>query len=172
MDRRDTLLLAATAVGAAAFGVVAGALALQWRSGASRLLSARFVDLAGTAHDLREWRGRVCLVNFWATWCEPCREEVPLLVAAQQQHQSAGLTIVGIGIDSVANIVDFSAKYHLKYVSLVAGPEAMDLVRELGNRAAGLPFSVVLDRGGAVVHRKLGPFAREELMRLLAGILR
>ena len=159
-------------MGAAAAGVIAGALALQWRSGASRLLAARFVDLGGRPRDLREWRGKVCLVNFWATWCEPCREEVPLLVAAEQQYRAAGLAVIGIGIDTASKIRDFAANYGVNYATLVAGPEALDLVRHLGNTAGGLPFSVLLDRGGAVSYRKLGAFGRAELTQILAASVR
>ncbi len=152
-------------------GSLAGALALQSRSGAADLLAASFVDLTGRPRPIREWQGRVLLCNFWATWCEPCREEVPLLVTAQQQYFARGLTIVGIGIDSAEKIRQFSAKYRIIYPSLVAGADSLTLLRRLGNRTGALPYSVVLDRNGALASRKLGAFARAELEQVLAGLL-
>ena len=98
--RRNALLLAAAGVGAAAAGAVAGALALQSRSGAADLLAARYPDLDGRMHRLLDWRGKVLLCNFWATWCAPCREEVPLLVSAKQQWPAERFEVVGIAIDN------------------------------------------------------------------------
>jgi thiol-disulfide isomerase/thioredoxin len=170
--RRDALILGATGLGAMAAGALVGALALQSASGAAELLAASFVDLGGRPRQLREWQGRVLLCNFWATWCEPCREEIPLLVAAQQQYLNQGLTIVGIGIDSVEKIREFSAKYRISYPSLVADPEALGLLRRLGNRSGGLPYSVILDRNGALARRNLGAYGRVELENVLAGLLR
>jgi len=170
--RREALILGVTGLGALVAGSVVGALALQSGSGAADLLAASFVDLTGRARPIREWQGRVLLCNFWATWCEPCREEVPLLNAAQQQYFARGLTIVGIGIDSVEKIREFSAKYRISYPSLVGNADAFTLLRRLGNRAGGLPYSVVLDRNGALASRKLGAFGRAELEQVLAGMLR
>jgi thiol-disulfide isomerase/thioredoxin len=170
--RRDALILGATGLGALVAGSVVGALALQSGSGAANLLSASFADLTGRQTPIREWQGRVLLCNFWATWCEPCRNEIPLLNAAQQQYLPQGLTIVGIGIDSAEKIREYSAKYGIVYPSLVANADAFVLLRSLGNQSGGLPYSVVLDRKGTMVSRKLGAFLREELHQVLAGTLR
>ena len=169
--RRDALILGATGLGALVAGSVVGALALQSGSGAADLLAASFVDLTGRPRVMREWQGRVLLCNFWATWCEPCREEIPLLIAAQQQYVAQGLTIVGIGIDSADKIRQFSAKYRISYPTLVGDADALGLLRRLGNRSGGLPYSVILDRNGALASRKLGAFSRAELRQVLAGML-
>src|SRR5262245_2343842 len=99
LGRRDALILGAVGVAAAAAGAVGGVLALQARSGAAQLLAARFPDLSGKPRRLLDWQGQVILCNFWATWCTPCREEIPLLVEARRQRAKDGLEIVGIGID-------------------------------------------------------------------------
>jgi len=170
--RRDVLILAAGALGAAAAGAFFGALGLQSRSGASELLSASFTDLAGRNRKIREWQGRVVLCNFWATWCEPCRKEVPLLSAAEQEYSPKGLAVVGIGIDSADKIAQFAAKYGIRYTNLVADASVLQLLPRLGNTAAGLPFSVVLDRSGALAHRRVGAYEEPELRRVLDGMLR
>jgi len=170
--RRDALVLGAVAAGAALIGGVTGALVLQSRSGAAELLGASFPDPAGKTRRLAEWRGKALLVNFWASWCAPCREEIPLLNVAQQQHASAGLQVVGIGIDTAANIREFMKTVRFSYPVLVADAAGIDLMRELGNRAGGLPFNVLLDRQGRLAGRKLGAYSASELRSALADLLR
>ncbi len=171
-DRRRALAIGAVGLAAAAAGAVAGALFWQQRSGAASLLSTVFPDLDGQARRLRDWRGKVVVVNFWATWCEPCREEIPLLIRASQTYASRGVDFVGIAVDTVAKIREFAANYSIPYVSLVGDARALDLLRELGNTAAALPFSVVIDRGGAVASRKLGAYKDGELDAVLQDVLR
>jgi len=169
--RRNSLILAGVGVGAAAAGALVGALALQSGSGAAQLLSASFSDLQGRKRRLLEWRGQVLACNFWATWCAPCLEEVPLFIAAKQHHARKGFEVIGIGIDNAAKISDFAAKFLINYQLLVADADAIGLMRQLGNPAGALPYTVLLDRNGAIAHRKLGAFRKEELERVLAGLL-
>ena len=169
--RRKALALAGIGAGAAAAGALVGALVVQSKSGAARLLSATFIDLEGSSRRLLDWRGQVLACNFWATWCAPCREEVPLLVAAKQQYGSSGFEVVGIGIDHVAKIRDFAANYRVNYPMLIAGGEAIDLMRGLGNSAAALPYTVLLDRSGGIAGTRLGAFRKEELKQVVEGLL-
>lgn len=170
--RREALILGGVGLAAAAAGAVVGVLALQSRSGAADLLAARFQDLDGRPRRLLEWQGRVLLCNFWATWCAPCREEIPLLVAAKQQWSNSGGEIVGIGIDSAVKIREFVRTYKVNYPVLVADATAISLLRSLGNRSGGLPYTVVLDRRGAVTHRHLGALTEADLRQVLASFVR
>jgi thiol-disulfide isomerase/thioredoxin len=169
MQRRELLVLGGAGAAAAVAGGIVGALAIQSASGAGKLLSASFSDLSGRPRRLSEWLGRVVLFNFWATWCAPCREEMPVLEAAARNY---GFSAVGIGIDSAAKIGEFAAKYGIRYEMLVASADAIQLMKELGNSSGGLPFSLLLDRRGRVVYRKLGPFAEAELRGIVAPLLR
>jgi thiol-disulfide isomerase/thioredoxin len=170
--RRDALILGAVAGGAALLGGVAGALLLQTRTGAAELLSASYPDLSGQVHRLSEWRGKALVANFWASWCAPCREEIPLLNAAQQQYAAAGLQVLGIGVDTAANLGEFTQKFRITYPVLIAETRGIELMRDLGNRAGGLPFTVLLDRRGRLVGRKLGAYSGAELQAALVGLLR
>src|SRR5262245_40215936 len=161
--RREALIVGAVALAAAAAGGVAGALLLQSRSGAATLLSAAYPDLSGRPRRLLEWQGRALLVNFWATWCAPCREEMPMLAEMRQKYVSKGVEFIGIGIDSADKIAEFAKTYPVGYPLLVADPAAIELMRSLGNPAGGLPFTVVLDRNGTIGHRRLGPVTRAEV---------
>ena len=170
--RRDLLILGGVAAGAAVAGGVFGALALQSRSGAAKLLSSSFPDLTGRNRRLAEWQGRPVVVNFWATWCAPCREELPLLDAAQQQHAAKGLQVLGIGVDSGPNIREYLKVVKIGYPVLVGEAAAIPLMQSLGNRGGGLPFTVMLDRSGRVQQRKLGAYSGAELSAELAALLR
>jgi len=171
IGRREALILAGVGGAAAAAGGLAGALALQSRSGAADLLAARFLDLEGRSRQLLEWRGRALLCNFWATWCAPCLEEVPLLVAAKQKLPTNVAEIVGIAVDSVDKISEFSSKYRINYPLLVADATALGLLRRLGNQSGGLPYTVALDRSGSLVQRHLGALTEADLRKVLASLV-
>jgi thiol-disulfide isomerase/thioredoxin len=170
--RRKALAYLGVGAAAAAAGAVLGPLWLQKQSGAASLLGMVFPDLRGQARRLMEWKGKVAVVNFWATWCEPCREEIPLLIDVSRKYAQSGVEVVGIAIDTVAKIREFAANYKISYETLVGDARALDLLRVLGNTAGALPYSVILDRSGAVASRKLGAYRAGELEGLLAGMLR
>ena len=170
--RRDALILGGVGLAAAVAGALAGVLALQSRSGAADLLSARFQDLQGRPRRLIEWRGRALLCNFWATWCTPCREEIPMLVAAKHKSSPDSPEVVGIGIDQADKIVEFASIYKINYPILVADATAIALLRGLGNRSGGLPYTVLLDPKGAIVGSKLGALTAADLEKFLSNPLR
>jgi len=170
ITRREALLLAAAGGGAAAIGGVVGALVSQSGSGAAALLAARYPDLDGQVRRLLDWRGRVVVCNFWATWCAPCREEVPLLVSAKREWVNKSVEIVGIGIDSADKIREFAKTYQINYPVLIADGSALALIRKLGNRAGGLPFTVVLDRTGSLAGQHLGALSEADLRRLVESL--
>jgi thiol-disulfide isomerase/thioredoxin len=171
VTRREVLTLGAVAAGAAVVGSIVGAFGLQ-AAGAAELLSTPFLDLDGRTRRLRDWRGSVLVCNFWATWCAPCREEIPLLRAAKQQWGTHGLEIAGIGVDSAAKIREFAANVGVNYPIFLGDASTIALMRKVGNASGGLPYNTVLDRRGAIAHRKLGAFTAAELRQVVDGLLR
>jgi thiol-disulfide isomerase/thioredoxin len=136
------------------------------------LQAAQFTDLEGKTRRLAEWRGKVVLCNFWATWCPPCREEIPMLVTLSKEMAPNGVAIVGIALDSAVKVVEFAKDYKVTYPLLIAGPDGIDLMRATGNRLGGLPYTAFLDRRGRIVHRKLGALKEVQVRDWLAEMLR
>jgi thiol-disulfide isomerase/thioredoxin len=180
--RRDALILGTAGLAAAAAGFLLGPALLQPTNGrgesegdaaaGTALRSASLVDLAGQPRRLTEWQDRILVCNFWATWCAPCREEIPLLIAARAKYASSGLEIVGIAIDNPAKVREFSASFTISYPILLAEAGGLDLMRKLGNSSGGLPYTVVANRQGSVVHRKLGAYHQGDLEAILGPLTR
>jgi thiol-disulfide isomerase/thioredoxin len=170
--RRELLILGGTGLAAALAGAIFGPLALQSESGAAELLAARYPDTSGTPRQILEWRGKVLVCNFWATWCLPCREEIPLLMQVRARYAANGAEVVGIGIDLATKIQQFAREFAISYPLLVADASGLDLMRKLGNRAGGLPYTVIIDRNGAIAYRRLGLLRAAELTTNLDKMVR
>jgi thiol-disulfide isomerase/thioredoxin len=128
-----------------------------------QLIRLPLPDASGVPRSLAEWQGRVLVINFWATWCAPCREEVPALIGVRNRFGPQALEVVGIAIDSVVKVQEFAAEFAIPYPLLIGGLEVIDLSRRLGNRAGALPYTLVLDRRGRVVFAHLGALSEEQL---------
>jgi thiol-disulfide isomerase/thioredoxin len=167
---RSSLLLAV--VGAIALAAGLG-LALWDRNpaDASALLALSLPDVRGVPQSLEQWRGKVLVVNFWATWCGPCREEMPDFVRAQRELGPKGLQFVGIAVDQPDKVAQFAKELDLNYPALIGGYEAMDIAKPLGNRLAALPFTVIVDREGRIAHTQLGPLKPGQLRSIVDNLL-
>lgn len=124
-------------------------------------------DAYGNVHSSADWLGDVVVVNVWATWCEPCRWEVPLLIAAQEKWSEHGLQVVGLALDEPADVQVFEAAMGINYVSLIVGSEARSVLDAFGSSALGIPHTLVFDRTGERVGFHLGMLTAEELEALL-----
>jgi len=134
------------------------------------LLALSLPDLAGKQEPLAQWRGKLLVVNFWATWCVPCREEMPEFVRAQREFGDKGLQFVGIAVDEGEKVRRFAEEIGLNYPALIGGYGAMELSRTLGNRLMALPFTVVVGRDGALAHTQLGPLKSEQLRSMITKL--
>ena len=127
-------------------------------------------DANGTPQNLAQWKGKPVVVNFWATWCAPCVQEMPELSALQTEIAPRNVQIVGIGIDSPTNIKDFAGKYKITYPLYVAGMDGTELSRQFGNQAGGLPYTVLIGADGKVRKTYLGKLKMDELRRDIAAL--
>jgi peroxiredoxin len=137
------------------------------------LFAATLTDLQDKPAELARYRGRPLVVNFWARWCGPCREEIPQLVSERARLKDRGLEVVGIAIeDNTDSVRDFAKAYEMDYPVLLARDQGIALMQALGNPRAGLPYTLVLDRNGKVVASKLGPMNKDEMAASFAAALK
>jgi len=123
----------------------------------------------GRLHRLTDWKGRPLIINFWATWCEPCRREIPLLRTLRHEYAENRLEIVGIGIDHLDPVRKFASDQGIDYPLLLGEREGLEAARAFGMETV-LPFSVFSDRAGRVVTLKVGELHRDEAELILARI--
>ena len=170
---RRRLLLAGTGLTAAAVGA-----AVAWRrpgqpaapsAVAEAFWRRRFATVDGAELDVARWRGKPLLVNFWATWCPPCVKELPEINQFYNEARARGWQVLGLAVDQPAPVKAFLLKTPLDFPIALAGAEGLGLVRELGNPAGGLPFSLVFDDSGAISWRRLGVTRLDELRTLAKG---
>ena len=138
---------------------------------AGPLLAISLPDAEGRDQPLTQWKGKLLVVNFWATWCAPCREEMPMFVKAQAEHGARGLQFVGVAVDEPAKVRQFASEIRMNYPALIGGYGAMELSKTMGNTVMALPYTVAVDRAGRVVLNHLGPMKPAQLEKLLADHL-
>jgi thiol-disulfide isomerase/thioredoxin len=134
------------------------------------LLAAGFLDTDGAATSLGRFQGKVVVVNFWATWCAPCREEMPAFGRLQAKWADRGVQFVGLSAEEPVRVQKFARDLKVGYPLWVGGDAVGALARRLGNHLGVLPFTVVLDRQGHVIARKVGPYNETTLDSQLAEI--
>ncbi|MGZ5042946.1 MAG: TlpA family protein disulfide reductase [Usitatibacter sp.] len=132
--------------------------------------SAAFADTAGLPASLGRFQGKVLVVNFWATWCAPCREEMPAFARLQARWGPRGVQFVGLSAEDPALVKRFAEGLRVDYPLWVGGDEVGNLARRLGNRLGVLPFTVLVDARGTVLDRRVGTYTEKELDERLRQI--
>lgn len=138
---------------------------------AAPLDDARFSDLQGRPTQLSTLRGKVTVINFWATWCGPCREEMPMLNTLRQRLAGKGVEVVGIALDNKVEVNNFVRQLNINYPIWLGNSQTTTLMRALGNPSGGLPYTLVLDRRGNVAARLLGRVSESTLHSAIAARL-
>jgi thiol-disulfide isomerase/thioredoxin len=158
----------------------AGFLYYQWQSrdvppdpavAGRRVLAASFMGIDDKLQPFEQWRGKVLVVNFWATWCAPCREDIPGFIQFQERYRASGVQFVGVAIDQKERVAPYAKEMGINYPLLVGGLETMEFARELGNRRSVLPFTLVIDRTGTVTTAQIGIIRPDKLETLLKPLL-
>lgn len=130
-------------------------------------ISYTFIDLQENSHKLEEWKGKWVILNFWATWCQPCREEIPSFIKLQSEFQNNNLQVIGIAIDQITDVNQFVKNYVFNYPILIGQDEAISLAVQLGNQRQGLPFTVLISPSGKVLNRHLGVISSQQLQEFI-----
>ena len=140
---------------------------------ADPVFAATLADFDGKPVPLAELKGKLVVLNFWATWCGPCRTEIPHLIEGQEKYGPRGVVFMGAAVEDNADSVrDFGKAYGINYPVAMAGKDqGIALLRALGNKIAGLPFTLVLDRQGNIVATKRGIMTPAFLQKTLDPLL-
>lgn len=120
-------------------------------------------DLNAQPQSVNQWRDKILILNFWATWCPPCREEIPDFIQLQNELGAKGLQFVGIAIDEIKEVKAFVAAIGITYPILIGDNNALRLSEQLGNRLLGLPFSVIFNREGHVIYKGVGSLSLDTI---------
>lgn len=128
-------------------------------------------DTDGNLRHIKEWDGQILAVNFWATWCEPCKVEVPEFIELQDAYRDAGVTFIGVAIDSKDNVTVFAEDFGINYPLLVGQQAAIDAARDYGNRAGALPYTVFVEPDGEIVYAHHGRIHQADVEEILTVML-
>jgi thiol-disulfide isomerase/thioredoxin len=128
-------------------------------------------DLSGKTHDIAEWRGKVLVINFWATWCPPCKKEIPEFMAVQKQYSSQGLQFIGVAIDDKEAVKEYLSQAPINYPVLIAEEEGLALAYKMGDISGTVPFTVVVSKEGQILHRHPGNFSKEQILEIVGPLL-
>lgn len=139
---------------------------------AESLLAQPLKDLSGDEHRLADWRGRLRVVNFWATWCPPCVTEIPAFVKLQEGLGEQGLQFIGVALDDPEPVRDFVRERGVNYPVLVGENDVMALMQGFGNAIGGLPYTVVIGPDDRMLLTHQGEWPLEDARDALTGLLR
>jgi peroxiredoxin len=169
----QNLLIGAVALAAATAGFALnkgkGSPEVDPATGA-KLMALSLPDPANKPHAFAQWKGKVIVANFWATWCPPCREEIPGFERLSRKWADKGVQFVGISIDSADKVQEFAKEHKVSYPLLIAGFETLQIATAMGNKSQVLPFTAVLDREGATRFVKLGQLSEKDLEAVLTKL--
>ena len=143
----------------------------QAQSAAETLFVSTLPDLKGNNQSFAQWRGKVLIVNFWATWCPPCRVEIPQFIKVQEKYRSRGLVFVGVAVDKKDAVRAYADEIGINYPVLLGDLEAIELSRKAGNRFGALPFTLILDRSGKIIATELGGLTQARLEAIIGSLL-
>lgn len=127
-----------------------------------------FPDTEEKTHNISEWSGKTLVINFWATWCQPCLKEIPEFAQLQTQFAAKNVQFIGIAIDELQAVARFKDAAKMNYPVLVASEwDGFNLSQQLGNSANTVPYTIVVNPAGQIMYRHAGAVKKEDLLQAL-----
>lgn len=134
-----------------------------------RIDDIRLPDRDGKSRSLSEWSGKLVVLNFWASWCGPCREEMPMLDAMRARYASKGVEVIGVASEPAADALGFLKQNPVSYPILIDIPDdALDVSLHLGNTRSVLPYTALIGRDGTILATRMGNFSEQSLEKWIA----
>jgi thiol-disulfide isomerase/thioredoxin len=133
-----------------------------------QLPSFSMQDSSGATRHSSEWKGKILVVNFWATWCPPCLEEMPELVVFQDQYSPQGVQVVGVAVDNLEQVKGFIELYGINFPVVLGQDDAIELGKKMGNRISALPYTAIFDQNGKTLYAQPGKISLD----ILEGIVK
>jgi len=134
-------------------------------------LNFAFPDVDGKLQDVSQWQGKILIINFWASWCGPCKQEIPEFIGLQKRYADKGVQFIGIAVDDREPVLAFLRQVESNYPMLIAGNAGSALSNQLGNIIGVLPFTVVVNRQGQIVHRQPGEWTEKDFIEVVEPLL-
>ncbi len=166
------LIFIAVAVLALGGGIIArGLLSPTDQTSVMSLPDFTLPDVSGQPHAISEWQGKLRVINFWATWCGPCLKEIPEFIALQEQYADKGLQFIGIAVDSPEAVATYLSSININYPILVGDMPAISIAHQLGNNIDAVPFTVIVNQQGQIIHQHAGEFSKEQILEIITPLL-
>ena len=127
-------------------------------------------DEQGQTRRIDDWKGKVRIINFWATWCPPCKEEIPHFITTQ--NKNSDIQVLGLAIDQAQAVYPFAQNMQINYPVLIAEQQGLSMMKDLGNPQTGLPFTVMIDAQGQVISTHQGIMSADDLQAMLKQLQR
>ena len=128
-------------------------------------------DLTGKQRNINEWQGKILIINFWATWCPPCLKEIPEFIKLQNAYSDKDLQFIGIAIDDKQAVEEYLKTININYPMLISGDEGIALSHQLGNIVNAVPFTLIVNKQGQIIHRQPGELSNEKIIELITPLL-
>lgn len=135
------------------------------------LFSTSLTNLQGMQQNLRQYQGKIIVLNFWATWCPPCRKEIPDFIALQEQYKAQGLQFIGIAVEDKEPVAEYIATTKINYPILLGGDNGITLAQQLGNSVGAVPYTLIVNRQGQIVYQHPGELSKEQLVAVITPLL-
>ena len=136
-----------------------------------QLYSASFKDLKDATAKMDQFKGKVLIMYYWATWCVPCRVETPNLVKLNEAYKAKGVTVIGLALDNGDKVRDFVKDNNVTYPIFYGGRDAVQLGKAMGNDGGAIPFTVVIGKDGKLIQTFKGDIPNEELQKIIDPLL-
>ncbi len=167
------LIFIAVAVLALGGGIIArGLLSPTDQASAKSLPDFTLPDISGQPHAISEWQGKLRVINFWATWCGPCLKEIPEFIELQNHYTDKGLQFIGIAVDTPEAVATYLSSININYPILVGDMPAISIAHQLGDNMDAVPFTVIVNQQGQIIHQHAGEFSKEQILEVIKPLLK